>query len=180
MLFRSLYISENKAASYLKTIETVDEPEKTLLYNWRNTKLKGLSKDGKAIKLRADGSTVIKVYYDRNTYTLQFRDVTDDYVYRPVKSGDAGRKQYGLVDGKYRVLTMHKRNVKTWKMDNYLIAKGNTPNEQYTIDDMIFYIENPKDSTQKLLELIHKFRSEERRVGKECLRLCRSRWSPYH
>ena len=25
-----------------------------------------------------------------------------------------------------------------------------------------------------------KVRSEERRVGKECLRLCRSRWSPYH
>ena len=23
-------------------------------------------------------------------------------------------------------------------------------------------------------------RSEERRVGKECLHLCRSRWSPYH
>ena len=23
-------------------------------------------------------------------------------------------------------------------------------------------------------------RSEERRVGKDCLRLCRSRWSPYH
>ena len=26
----------------------------------------------------------------------------------------------------------------------------------------------------------NKSRSEERRVGKECLRLCRSRWSPYH
>jgi cytochrome c len=25
-----------------------------------------------------------------------------------------------------------------------------------------------------------KARSEERRVGKECRRLCRSRWSPYH
>ena len=25
-----------------------------------------------------------------------------------------------------------------------------------------------------------KLRSEERRVGKECVRLCRSRWSPYH
>ena len=25
-----------------------------------------------------------------------------------------------------------------------------------------------------------KFRSEERRVGKECLHQCRSRWSPYH
>ena len=24
------------------------------------------------------------------------------------------------------------------------------------------------------------FRSEERRVGKECTVLCRSRWSPYH
>ena len=24
------------------------------------------------------------------------------------------------------------------------------------------------------------FRSEERRVGKECAGLCRSRWSPYH
>ena len=27
---------------------------------------------------------------------------------------------------------------------------------------------------------VHHIRSEERRVGKECLRLCRSRWSPYH
>ena len=58
--------------------------------------------------------------------------------------------------------------------------------------DVIPYIENPKDATRKLLELINEFgkvagykinaqkslafRSEERRVGKEC----RSRWSPYH
>ena len=28
--------------------------------------------------------------------------------------------------------------------------------------------------------LVISARSEERRVGKECLRLCRSRWSPYH
>ena len=33
-----------------------------------------------------------------------------------------------------------------------------------------FGLENPKAQV----------RSEERRVGKECLRLCRSRWSPYH
>ena len=26
----------------------------------------------------------------------------------------------------------------------------------------------------------HAIRSEERRVGKECARKCRSRWSPYH
>ena len=57
-------------------------------------------------------------------------------------------------------------------------------------DDMILYIENPKNVTRKLLDLINEFgkvagykiyaqkslRSEERRVGKEC----RSRWSPYH
>src|SRR3546814_13505814 len=27
---------------------------------------------------------------------------------------------------------------------------------------------------------LHPARSEERRVGKECVRTCRSRWSPYH
>ena len=65
-------------------------------------------------------------------------------------------------------------------------------------DDVILYIDNPKDAIRKLLELINEFgkvagykinaqkslaflytnneRSEERRVGKEC----RSRWSPYH
>ena len=33
-------------------------------------------------------------------------------------------------------------------------------------------------STDETPEILN--RSEERRVGKECLRLCRSRWSPYH
>src|SRR3546814_6115294 len=28
--------------------------------------------------------------------------------------------------------------------------------------------------------LLHEKRSEERRVGKECVSTCRSRWSPYH
>ena len=27
---------------------------------------------------------------------------------------------------------------------------------------------------------VEEYRSEERRVGKECARPCRSRWSPYH
>ena len=35
-----------------------------------------------------------------------------------------------------------------------------------------------KDAIEKGAQEID--RSEERRVGKECLRLCRSRWSPYH
>ena len=40
------------------------------------------------------------------------------------------------------------------------------------------------DGSQYGLHLQYKVqpspRSEERRVGKECFRLCRSRWSPYH
>src|SRR3546814_4702925 len=35
----------------------------------------------------------------------------------------------------------------------------------------------PRDARRDLLAL---GRSEERRVGKECVSTCRSRWSPYH
>src|SRR3546814_14153788 len=31
-----------------------------------------------------------------------------------------------------------------------------------------------------LADLLRRHRSEERRVGKECVSTCRSRWSPYH
>ena len=36
-----------------------------------------------------------------------------------------------------------------------------------------------KDYTPDLGITVH-YRSEERRVGKECSEPCRSRWSPYH
>jgi glucose-1-phosphate adenylyltransferase len=36
------------------------------------------------------------------------------------------------------------------------------------------------DSLNNHLSRAWRMRSEERRVGKECRRLCRSRWSPYH
>ena len=42
----------------------------------------------------------------------------------------------------------------------------------------VFTRRNPEDVT--ILTETAAVRSEERRVGKECLRLCRSRWSPYH
>ena len=49
------------------------------------------------------------------------------------------------------------------------------------------YMEGEELYSKKLREKISEYppqddiiRSEERRVGKECLRLCRSRWSPYH
>ena len=36
------------------------------------------------------------------------------------------------------------------------------------------------DATEPETRVVVDVRSEERRVGKECERLCRSRWSPYH
>src|SRR3546814_17767040 len=36
------------------------------------------------------------------------------------------------------------------------------------------------DHARQRLEGAFGFRSEERRVGKECVSTCRSRWSPYH
>jgi hypothetical protein len=42
------------------------------------------------------------------------------------------------------------------------------------------YVTDPVLRRRILYLCRHKFRSEERRVGKECRRLCRSRWSPYH
>ena len=35
-------------------------------------------------------------------------------------------------------------------------------------------------AVESTLEALERLRSEERRVGKECSLLCRSRWSPYH
>ena len=40
-------------------------------------------------------------------------------------------------------------------------------------------IKKKREKTQ-INRITNEKRSEERRVGKECLRLCRSRWSPYH
>src|SRR3546814_7256166 len=37
-----------------------------------------------------------------------------------------------------------------------------------------------RDRTQRIDAVQFQLRSEERRVGKECVSTCRSRWSPYH
>src|SRR3546814_13487629 len=36
------------------------------------------------------------------------------------------------------------------------------------------------DAFHRIVETLLERRSEERRVGKECVSTCRSRWSPYH
>ena len=42
------------------------------------------------------------------------------------------------------------------------------------------FLGDQPESSGATTEEMFSSRSEERRVGKECLRLCRSRWSPYH
>ena len=46
--------------------------------------------------------------------------------------------------------------------------------------NIFFYIAVDLSAPENAERQINRLRSEERRVGKECLRLCRSRWSPYH
>src|SRR3546814_9764138 len=41
-------------------------------------------------------------------------------------------------------------------------------------------IENTDQRSKDYSEVAKAYRSEERRVGKECVSTCRSRWSPYH
>src|SRR3546814_20759851 len=38
----------------------------------------------------------------------------------------------------------------------------------------------PEEDQGTIIALVQLPRSEERRVGKECVSTCRSRWSPYH
>src|SRR3546814_15661333 len=45
--------------------------------------------------------------------------------------------------------------------------------------DMVLVCNRP-DLADDLLQRLDVARSEERRVGKECVSTCRSRWSPYH
>ena len=55
----------------------------------------------------------------------------------------------------------------------------------FSMERIITYTISTGESGENVLGFLRKkgfskHRSEERRVGKECLRLCRSRWSPYH
>src|SRR3546814_13492787 len=46
-----------------------------------------------------------------------------------------------------------------------------------------FEIDIPDEEAEKIVtfkDVLTYIRSEERRVGKECVSTCRSRWSPYH
>ena len=76
-----------------------------------------------------------------------------------------------------------------WKAEGgtLTITPSNSPESDYTKGQMVenygtLTKSDPEDAAYiaALTAAGYTPRSEERRVGKECLRLCRSRWSPYH
>src|SRR3546814_6793390 len=66
-----------------------------------------------------------------------------------------------------------------------------TAEEIFAQSDMVVKVKEPQPVERAMLregQILYTYlylapdpdRSEERRVGKECVRTCRSRWSPYH
>src|SRR3546814_11120817 len=50
---------------------------------------------------------------------------------------------------------------------------------EFSIDDLRDALGPRRAPLDRLSEMGFRFRSEERRVGKECVSTCRSRWAPY-
>ena len=70
------------------------------------------------------------------------------------------------------------------KYENYIGGEWVAPVKGQYFDNITpingdVFCKIPRSSAEDV-ELALDARSEERRVGKECLKLCRSRWSPYH
>ena len=65
---------------------------------------------------------------------------------------------------------------KFWRGYQELVMDTVIPYQEKILNDEIPGVEK----SHALANFRIAARSEERRVGKECLRLCRSRWSPYH
>ena len=82
-----------------------------------------------------------------------------------------------------RALKYTKNKLETTDEDILDLLIGYRESE-YLLEALELIFEYCKKYPDKIEEvnklLIRDYRSEERRVGKECLRLCRSRWSPYH
>lgn len=125
------------AEKYKKHIASLlDLEENGLEYNSDNTHSRGFTRDGKQLTVKADGSTVVKVFYDRKLYTLQFKTDETGWEYSkvPFEDNELSPKQYGLISGAdlcrdedhgdcpdvYYPLERHVKTVKNWRMDNYI------------------------------------------------------------
>ena len=121
---------------------------------------------------------------------LSISEEVIDYIARNVT--DNVRDLEGVIVSLMVRSSVLKKEISIDMADQVLAASVKMTQKQITIDSIkeavcgYYGLE-----TSRLLERTRKrevvvarqmsmYRSEERRVGKECLRLCRSRWSPYH
>src|SRR3546814_3589005 len=84
----------------------------------------------------------------------------------------------------FKQKTAYEMHISDWSSDvcsSDLLALGSTLIT--TLHRVVFFI--PRTTVRAISRRLQEkpiftFRSEERRVGKECVSTCRSRWSPYH
>src|SRR3546814_11238293 len=65
----------------------------------------------------------------------------------------------------------------SWPLANRTLAHLPTLDLEDPLNGVLVHVQQP---CHRAIAKRRLFRSEERRVGKECVSKCRSRWSPYH
>ena len=109
-------------------------------------------------------------------------DIAVGFIPPPQNFGSSNERLFGAVT----VPTYQATN-----SQNKLSCSGNfrilnsrhikTPNNTFTYPiNTIIDINDSIQSNNRIININNPYRSEERRVGKECAITCRSRWSPYH
>ena len=125
---------------------------------------------------------------------MRFLDITYEDLQKieVVKNEEVGFLVEIEVDGEFCLNLGNSFDLPWWGLDKRyrLVCEGVELNcvkgdiiheeEAMNFKDKAYVFVSLKTRLAKELEFRLYSRSEERRVGKECLRLCRSRWSPYH
>jgi prepilin-type N-terminal cleavage/methylation domain-containing protein len=102
---------ESTVVGYLADDDPVKEIFKYFELNVEKTRSLNVDKDGNPIKVRDDGNTTYKIYFDRKIYTLRFDVVfsaRDGWGYKQLTSQYEDNKvntdYYGLINGEYVLL----------------------------------------------------------------------------
>ena len=127
----------------------------------------------------AHGGFVGKGMLDAAVAGAVFTSPTPDQIYEGIKAVDDGK-------GVLMVVKNYTGDVLNFEMAAEMAADM----DGIEVKEVVVRSEEHTSELQSLLNISYAVfclkkkkvqkRSEERRVGKECLRLCRSRWSPYH
>ena len=110
-----------------------------------------------------------KKYYDNSLYNrIEIKAIGT------VAQNDTKVDVYVEIDNKKIDINV---SLKTAGTKQFGQVGGGTIDKQKDLWNTLLDFKVPPSLEKKYFDTL---RSEERRVGKECLRLCRSRWSPYH